>query len=52
MFNLNEILRNLDLPKIYDESTDYVKEILDEIEEWLDEEKEKQDYIEENLRSE
>jgi hypothetical protein len=53
MFNLNEILRNLDLPKIYENQEDtYVKEILDGIEEWLDEETKTQDYIEENLRSE
>ena len=53
MFNLNEILKKLDLPKIYESQEDtYVKEILDEIEKWLDEETEKQNYIEENLRSE
>jgi hypothetical protein len=53
MFNLNEILKNLDLPKIYENQEDtYVKEILDDINDWLEEETEKQDYIEENLRGE
>jgi ribosome assembly protein YihI (activator of Der GTPase) len=52
MFNLNELLKNLDLPKIYENQEDtYVKEILDEIENFLKEESEKQEYIEENLRS-
>ena len=50
MFNLNEALKSLDLKELW-KSEDYEKEILEEIEEWFENETYVQDFIESNLRS-
>ena len=50
--DINDILKGLEVQRIWeDEFSTYVKEILDEIENFLKEETEKQDFIEANLRS-
>ena len=49
--DLNETLKSLDLKELW-ESEDYEKEILEDIEGWLEEQTYIQDFIESNLRSE
>ena len=48
--NLNEILRDLDVKLVKSQDDIYADEILADIDNWLNEETEKQDYLEEKFR--
>ena len=50
--DLREILKDIDWDNLWVNADDiYKKEILEEVEDWLSEESDKQNFIEENLRN-
>ena len=50
--DINEVLKSLDLKELWEnEETTHMKEILSDIEGWLEDETYVQDWIESNLRS-
>ena len=50
--DLREILKDIDWDNLWVNADDiYKKEILDDVEDWLSEESDKQNFIEENLRN-
>ena len=52
MKELKDILEKLNIAEVWESEEDiYAREILNNIDKWLKEETEKQNYIEENLRS-
>lgn len=52
MKTLKDILEQLNIAEEWENQEDiYAREILEDIDKWLEEETEKQNYIEENLRS-
>ena len=50
MKNLNEILKGLEIKIVESQDDVYADEILSDIDNWLNEETEKQDYLEEMFR--
>lgn len=53
MKSLGEILKGLEIGNIWvNQDDEYTTEILDEIKKWLEEESEKEEYLEEKFRGE
>jgi hypothetical protein len=50
MKNLNELLKDLEVKMVESQDDIYADEILTDIDNWLNEETEKQDYLEEKFR--
>lgn len=50
MKNLNELLKDLEVKMVESQDDIYTDEILVDIDNWLNEETEKQDYLEEKFR--